>query len=202
VARDLAARGNWVVGLDSSPTLARFAKEEATGPSYFLADATALPFPDESFDLVVVYNSLMDVEDLAAAVSEAARVLTRPGRFCSGVTHPFADTGEFIGEGPNPRRDPVPGTPPGSGRSRSRRRASLLRESSRFARSQGRSARRRRRDALESALQLDRVYRESVPASLPPGPVGLPSNGVPRGEKVNTRTLRSTSGRNVLAVCQ
>jgi SAM-dependent methyltransferase len=103
VARDLAARGHSVVGLDRSPTLARYAKEAATGPSYLLADAGALPFPDESFDLVVAYNSLMDVEDMPAAVSEAARVLTRPGHFCIGVTHPFADTGEFIGEGPDAR---------------------------------------------------------------------------------------------------
>ena len=99
VARDLAARGHSVVGLDSSPTLARYAKEAAAGPSYLLADAGALPFSEESFDLVVAYNSLMDVEDMPAAVSEAARVLTRRGRFCIGVTHPFADTGEFTGEG-------------------------------------------------------------------------------------------------------
>ena len=61
------------MGLDTSPTLALYAKEAATGPSYLLADAAALPFPDESFDLVVAYNSLMDVEDMPAAVSEAAR---------------------------------------------------------------------------------------------------------------------------------
>lgn len=103
VARDLAARGHSVVGLDSSPTLARFAKEAATGPSYLLADAAALPFPDESFDLVVAYNSLMDVEDMPAAVAEAARVLSRPGHFCISVTHPFTDTGEFVGEGPDAR---------------------------------------------------------------------------------------------------
>ena len=101
MARDLTARGHRVVGLDTSPTLARYAKEAATGPAYLLADAAALPFPDESFDLVVAYNSLMDVEDMPAAVSEAARVLTRPGRFCICVTHPFADTGEFIGDGPD-----------------------------------------------------------------------------------------------------
>jgi SAM-dependent methyltransferase len=103
VARDLTARGHWVVGLDSSPTLARFAQEAATGASYLLADAAALPFRDDSFDLVVSYNSLMDVEDMPAAVSEAARVLTRSGRFCIGVSHPFADTGEFVREGPDAR---------------------------------------------------------------------------------------------------
>ncbi len=43
VARDLAARGHWVVGLDSSPTLARFAEEAATGPAYILGNAPRLP---------------------------------------------------------------------------------------------------------------------------------------------------------------
>ena len=101
VARDLAVRGHRVVGLDTSPTLARYAKEAGKGPCYLLADAAALPFPDESFDLVVAYNSLMDVEDMPASVSEAGRVLTRPGRFCICVTHPFADAGEFSGKGPD-----------------------------------------------------------------------------------------------------
>src|SRR5215510_10561988 len=39
------------------------------------ADASALPFGDAAFDLVVAYNSLMDVEDLPGSVWEAERVL-------------------------------------------------------------------------------------------------------------------------------
>ena len=99
VARDLSARGHLVVGVDSSPTLARYAKEAGGGPAYVIADCASLPFPDASFDLVVAYNSLMDVENMPGTVAEAARVLVPAGRLCASVTHPFADAGEFRGEG-------------------------------------------------------------------------------------------------------
>ncbi len=37
-------------------------------PVYRVADAEALPFENGSFDVVVAYNSLIDVQDLGAAV--------------------------------------------------------------------------------------------------------------------------------------
>ncbi len=79
VARDLAARGHHVTGIDSSPTLLRAAREADPEGRYELADAAALPFADDAFDLVVAYNSLMDVHDMPAAVREAARVLAPGG---------------------------------------------------------------------------------------------------------------------------
>ena len=79
VARDLARRGHTVVALDTSPTLVRSAKAADPTGCYVLADGASLPFPAASFDLVVAYNSLMDVSDMPAVVAEAARVL-RPGR--------------------------------------------------------------------------------------------------------------------------
>jgi hypothetical protein len=45
-----------------------------------------------TFELVV-YNSLMDVEDMSGAVMEAARTLCAGGRLCACVTHPLADAG-------------------------------------------------------------------------------------------------------------
>jgi SAM-dependent methyltransferase len=60
-----------------------------------------MPFPDSSFDLVVAYNSLMDVADMPGAVREAARVLDRGGRLCMSVTHPLADAGAFASEDPD-----------------------------------------------------------------------------------------------------
>ena len=95
VARDLARRGHRVVALDASPTLAGSAADLDPTGRYLVADAAALPFGDGCFDLVVAYNSLMDVDDMPAAVAEAARVL-EPGRpLCVCVTHPTADAGRF-----------------------------------------------------------------------------------------------------------
>ena len=95
VARDLAERGHRVAGIDSSPTLIAAAQEADPEGRYLVADASALPFADGEFDLVVAYNSLMDIEDMPGAVSEAARVLEPGGRFCICVTHPFFDAGEW-----------------------------------------------------------------------------------------------------------
>lgn len=94
VARDLARLGHRVVACDIAPTLVDAAR--ALGAASFLvADAARLPFPDASFDLVVAYNSLMDMDQMATAVGEAARVLERGGRFCISVTHPVNDAGRF-----------------------------------------------------------------------------------------------------------
>ena len=73
VTRDLASRGHRVVAIDASPTLIRAARDaDATG-RYSVVDAAALPFEDGAFDLVVAYNSLMDVQDMPAAVDEIGR---------------------------------------------------------------------------------------------------------------------------------
>jgi SAM-dependent methyltransferase len=101
VARDLASRGHRVTAVDASPTLLRAAAEADPGRQYVLADAAALPFDDASFDLVVAYNSLMDVDDMPGAVREAARVLVPGGRLCVCITHPLADSGRFASREPD-----------------------------------------------------------------------------------------------------
>jgi SAM-dependent methyltransferase len=95
VCRDLAARGHRVVGLDAAPALLAAAREADPDGEYVLADAAAVPFADGEFDLVVAYNSLMDIDDMQGAVCEAARVLEPGGRICFCVTHPLADAGRF-----------------------------------------------------------------------------------------------------------
>jgi SAM-dependent methyltransferase len=101
VARDLARLGHTVVALDASPTLVTKAAAADPAGRYLVADAAALPFGDESLDLVVTYNSLMDVADMPAAVREASRVLTPGGRLCACVTHPTADAGKFQSKEPD-----------------------------------------------------------------------------------------------------
>lgn len=101
VARDLKQRGHHVVAVDSSVTLLRYAKDADPDSRYELADAAALPFADRSFDLVVAYNSLMDIADMPGAIKESARVLEAGGRFCISVTHPLNDAGSFVSDDPD-----------------------------------------------------------------------------------------------------
>ncbi len=94
VCRDLRSRGyNEVVGLDASPTLVAAAQKADPDGEYVIGAAEVLPFEAASFDLVVAYNSLMDVDDLAASVREISRVLVEGGRFCACVTHPVRARG-------------------------------------------------------------------------------------------------------------
>ena len=95
VSRDLGDRGHRVTAIDASPTLLEAARAADPAGQYVLANAGALPFSDETFDLVVAHNSLMDVQDMPGAVREGARVLRPEGRFCVSVVHPMSDAGRF-----------------------------------------------------------------------------------------------------------
>ncbi len=85
-----------VVAIDRSRSLLRYAKESDPNGVYLLANAARLPLADASCDLVVAYNSLMDVADLPTTISEAARILEPGGRMCICVTHPLSNAGQFI----------------------------------------------------------------------------------------------------------
>jgi len=98
VARDLAARGHRVIGVDTAHTLLHHAQGVDVTGAYALANSAALPFPDRSFDVVVAYNSLQVVDDMAGTVGEAGRVLERDGHLCVCVAHPVTDLGRFVGD--------------------------------------------------------------------------------------------------------
>jgi ubiquinone/menaquinone biosynthesis C-methylase UbiE len=95
VSRDLRTIGHDVVAIDAVPRLVEAAAEADPAGEYVVADAAALPFPDELFDLAVAYNSLMDMDDMDGAVREASRVLRPGSRFCVCVTHFVNDAGRF-----------------------------------------------------------------------------------------------------------
>src|SRR3954451_420872 len=99
VTRDLAARGHRVTALDASPTLLRAAAERDPNGEYVLGTAEALPFADATFALVVAYNVLIDVDDMPAAVHEAASVLAPGGALSICVPHPMADAGTWTHDG-------------------------------------------------------------------------------------------------------
>lgn len=95
LARDLAAFGHDVVGIDASPTMVDAAREAAPELELHLGDAAALPFEDASFDLVIAFMSLQDIDDLGGAIRESARVLVPGGRLCMANVHPLASCGAF-----------------------------------------------------------------------------------------------------------
>lgn len=98
VARDLAAHAYAVTGLEASPTLVEAARAEDRACEYVLGLAEELPFGNTSFELVVAYNSLMDVDDMPRAVAEIGRVLAPGGVLCACITHPIADSGRWADE--------------------------------------------------------------------------------------------------------
>ena len=77
--RMLAASGVKTAGIDPAPSLIGRARLLDPQGDYREAKAEALPFEDESFDLVVAYLSLIDIPDLSAAIGEMQRVLRSGG---------------------------------------------------------------------------------------------------------------------------
>jgi SAM-dependent methyltransferase len=84
-----AAGATHVVGVD--PTVAQLAAARARGggPVYCRAAAAALPFPDASFDAVVVCLVFEHIADHEPAIAEIGRVLVPGGRFVFFLNHPL-----------------------------------------------------------------------------------------------------------------
>ena len=101
VARDLRALGHSVVALDASPTLARACSEDGT-PT-IIGDAAATPLRAGCADLVVAFNTLMDIDDWEGAIREAARLLPPGGRFAVAIVHPINGAGSFRGDADDPK---------------------------------------------------------------------------------------------------
>lgn len=95
LARHLASLGHRVVGIDASPTLIAAARELDPEMELHVANASALTFDDASFDQIVSFMCLHDVDDLGEAVREIARVLSPGGAACLAVVHPLNSAGRF-----------------------------------------------------------------------------------------------------------
>ena len=98
LSRDLKALGHEIVGVDLSETMLASAHEADPAIETHKADAAELPFADASFDCVVAFMSLQDIERLDESVAEAARVLERGGAFCIAIVHPMNSAGAFEGD--------------------------------------------------------------------------------------------------------
>ena len=89
-----------VVGLDPSPAMLGVARSAAEGEGlaieWFEGSAESLPFPDASFDLVLVQQGLQYFGDKAAAVGELYRVLAPGGRVATATWTEIADNPFFV----------------------------------------------------------------------------------------------------------
>ena len=89
VGRLLSAEAHRMAGIDSSQTLVGLARQAGGYEQLVCGDAANLPWKADAFDLVLAYMSLHDMENLAGAVGEIARVLEPGGRLCVAIVHPL-----------------------------------------------------------------------------------------------------------------
>lgn len=91
-----------VVGVDISLDALSQARKSSNGMRIFTCgSATALPFPDQTFDLFVSLETIEHVEDDAAYVAEAARVLKPGGRLvCSTPNREVLNPGRSLHDRP------------------------------------------------------------------------------------------------------
>jgi SAM-dependent methyltransferase len=95
LTRHLKELGHRIVGVDASPSMVAAAREADPSMDIRVADAAALPFADNRADLAAAFMSLHNVDALAAAVREIARVLTPGGKLCFAIVHPINSAGHF-----------------------------------------------------------------------------------------------------------
>ncbi len=88
--RQLAERGADVIGLEPTPKL-REQAEKIGGATYIEGQGEKLPFDDKTFDAVLFYLVLIDIEPFEPALEEAFRVL-KPGGRCIVVNSTSMNT--------------------------------------------------------------------------------------------------------------
>ncbi len=98
ITRELRRRGYDAAGVDVAPRLVEIARERDPQGEYAVAAADSLPYDDGSFELVVAFNVLMNVDDHGRALAEAGRVLVTGGRLCASIVHPLASAGRWDGD--------------------------------------------------------------------------------------------------------
>ncbi len=81
-----------VVGIDPTWEQISEARSRSSKIEYIRAEASLIPFSDESFDTVVACLVFEHIADLSGAISEVSRVLKRDGSFLFFLNHPLLQT--------------------------------------------------------------------------------------------------------------
>jgi len=78
IPSQIAGAAGLMVGCDRSPAMLQRARSQVAGLHVLVADATALPFREEGFDIVTASFVLSHIRDYAKTLAEIRRVL-KPG---------------------------------------------------------------------------------------------------------------------------
>lgn len=95
--RMLRAQGIETLGIDPTKRLIERAVECDPQGEYQVGRAETLDLPDDAFDLVVSYLSLIDIADIDAAIREMARVLRPGGSLLIANLNGFNTAGQTLG---------------------------------------------------------------------------------------------------------
>lgn len=102
--RMLRAEGVEPTGVEPTRALREAAQARDPEGRYLDARAERLPFEDGSFDLVVSYLTLIDIDDIDAAIAEMARVLAPGGALLIANLNSFSTAGGFRRQADGPDR--------------------------------------------------------------------------------------------------
>jgi len=188
-----------VAAVDSAASQIDYARQQLPAGSvdFRVADAQAIPFPDNSFDIVVSALALNFVSDRARALSEMRRVC-RPGGTVAGYVWDFA--GERSSAWPlrlglRQVEVPVP-TIPGTEHTSTEALHALFTNAGLEAIAE---------QAIEVALtfaSFEDYWRSQTPAFAPQGKIvaSLPDDDRLRLKKIVQETLPTTSGGGITYV--
>ncbi|WP_313352990.1 class I SAM-dependent methyltransferase [Paracoccus sp. (in: a-proteobacteria)] len=96
--RMLAAQGMDPTGIDPTLKLIETARSRHPQGTYLQERAEALSLPDAGFDLVVSYLTLIDIDDIGAAIAEMVRVLRPGGSLLIANLNSFSTAGGWKGD--------------------------------------------------------------------------------------------------------
>lgn len=97
VAGAAAERGADVIGVDFAPNMVAEARKLHPQATFQEGDAENLPFPDESFDAVVISFGMLHVSRPEVVLAEVQRVMRPRGRFAFTVWGNPNETGAALG---------------------------------------------------------------------------------------------------------
>lgn len=81
----MIAHGANLIGIDAAPGLLEVARSRNPGHNFLEEDLEALPFKDNSFDIVTGFNSFQYAGDFEKALLEAKRVLKSNGQLVIAI---------------------------------------------------------------------------------------------------------------------